>query len=110
MPDDRRGGEEKGRGVKRVGGRGSKTCGRGLADAVKPTNNSLLLAFDDWFIWENTHIIWSLTISVRDMIAQWSLTLLQGGLDIKRGERGDCQGSGRVTICQNFTKFCKTES
>ena len=78
--------------------------------AVKPTNNSLLLAFDDWFIWENTHIIWSLTISVRDMIAQWSLTLLQGGLDIKRGERGDCQGSGRVTICQNFTKFGKTES
>ena len=80
MPDDWRGGEEKGRGVKRVGGRGSKTCGRGLADAVKPTNNSLLLTFDDWFIWENTHIILSLTISVRDMIAQNPLTLYKLGL------------------------------
>ena len=48
--------------------------------AVKPTNNSLLLAFDDWFIWENTRIIWSLTISVRDMIAQWRLTLYKLGL------------------------------
>ena len=58
--------------------RAATTCGRD--SALKPTNNSLLLAFDDWFIWENTRIIWSLTISVRDMIAQWRLTLYKLGL------------------------------
>jgi hypothetical protein len=54
-----------GRGVKRVGS--VKRAGT-IPAAVKPTNNSLL-AFDDWFIWENTHIIRSLTIFVRVKIA-----------------------------------------
>ena len=81
MPDDRRGEKEKEEVSKELEvGRCSKTCGRGLADpAVKPTNNSLLLTFDDWFIWENPHIIRSLTISVRDMIAHNPLTLYKLG-------------------------------
>ena len=98
LPDDRRVEGGGGGGVKRVGTQAVKRAG-GLAGAVKPTNNSLLLAFDDCFIWETTHIIRSLTISVRDMIAPASHTL-QRRVDIKRGERGEHCAANNMSTSQ----------
>ena len=108
LPDDRRveGGKGGGGGggVKRVGTQAVKRAG-GLAGAVKPTNNSLLLAFDDCFIWETTHIIRSLTISVRDMIAPASHTL-QRRVDIKRGERGEHCAANNMSTSQLPSHSC----